>query len=371
MVRPAAATWRCRRGALGRPPTEPGRRCSIPLRSDSTSTARGCSTCSPAPGRSGWRRCPRGARRSCSWSRTGAPPTCCGATSPRSGLPGAVVRAAGVETYLARPVPTSRTTSSSPTRPTPVDDGAAGDGAAAAGRRAVAGREAVVVVERSGPRTRNRCGRTRSRHQAEAATARAALVRSPDVAACARDSRDLDRKDRCGCPLIRSACPGSFDPVTNGHLDIIGRAARSTTRSSSRCSSTSRSPACSPSRSAREMLREATAAYRNVTDRHVPGPGRRLLPRPRHPGDRQGPARGQRLRLRAADGADEPRPGRRRHAVHADQPGVQLPRLEPGQGDRQVGRRRLRAGARRNVLKRLHERRLDAALGPRPSEVPA
>ena len=24
----------------------------------------------------------------------------------------------------------------------------------------------------------------------------------------------------------RVACPGSFDPVTNGHLDIIGRAAR-------------------------------------------------------------------------------------------------------------------------------------------------
>ncbi|MDQ1634970.1 MAG: pantetheine-phosphate adenylyltransferase, partial [Frankiaceae bacterium] len=24
----------------------------------------------------------------------------------------------------------------------------------------------------------------------------------------------------------RAVCPGSFDPVTNGHLDIIGRAAR-------------------------------------------------------------------------------------------------------------------------------------------------
>jgi pantetheine-phosphate adenylyltransferase len=24
----------------------------------------------------------------------------------------------------------------------------------------------------------------------------------------------------------RVVCPGSFDPVTNGHLDIIGRAAR-------------------------------------------------------------------------------------------------------------------------------------------------
>ena len=24
----------------------------------------------------------------------------------------------------------------------------------------------------------------------------------------------------------RAICPGSFDPVTNGHLDIIGRAAQ-------------------------------------------------------------------------------------------------------------------------------------------------
>jgi pantetheine-phosphate adenylyltransferase len=26
--------------------------------------------------------------------------------------------------------------------------------------------------------------------------------------------------------MIRVVCPGSFDPVTNGHLDIVGRAAR-------------------------------------------------------------------------------------------------------------------------------------------------
>ena len=25
--------------------------------------------------------------------------------------------------------------------------------------------------------------------------------------------------------MARVVCPGSFDPVTNGHLDIIGRAA--------------------------------------------------------------------------------------------------------------------------------------------------
>ena len=26
-------------------------------------------------------------------------------------------------------------------------------------------------------------------------------------------------------PLHRAVCPGSFDPVTNGHLDIVERAA--------------------------------------------------------------------------------------------------------------------------------------------------
>ena len=26
--------------------------------------------------------------------------------------------------------------------------------------------------------------------------------------------------------MLRVVCPGSFDPVTNGHLDIISRAAR-------------------------------------------------------------------------------------------------------------------------------------------------
>src|SRR6185312_13328422 len=32
----------------------------------------------------------------------------------------------------------------------------------------------------------------------------------------------MEGRDR----VRRVACPGSFDPVTNGHLDIIGRAAR-------------------------------------------------------------------------------------------------------------------------------------------------
>ena len=38
----------------------------------------------------------------------------------------------------------------------------------------------------------------------------------------------------------RCVCPGSFDPVTNGHLDVSSGPAGSTTRSPSRCSSTPR-----------------------------------------------------------------------------------------------------------------------------------
>jgi pantetheine-phosphate adenylyltransferase len=34
-----------------------------------------------------------------------------------------------------------------------------------------------------------------------------------------------ERRDRRMSPVRRAVCPGSFDPVTNGHLDIIGRAA--------------------------------------------------------------------------------------------------------------------------------------------------
>ena len=35
-----------------------------------------------------------------------------------------------------------------------------------------------------------------------------------------------DRSPGSERPLRRCVCPGSFDPVTNGHLDVIGRASR-------------------------------------------------------------------------------------------------------------------------------------------------
>ena len=66
-------------------------------------------------------------------------------------------------------------------------------------------------------------------------------------------------------------------------------------------------------------------------------------------GDREGPARGQRLRLRAADGADEPPAHRRRDACSCRPARLHLPVLEPGQGGRDVRRRRVRARPRRRA----------------------
>ena len=65
-VSSAAGRWQ-RRAAMpsARPPTAPARRCSTSWRTGlpTGSTARACSICSPAPARSGWRRC-RAARPS-------------------------------------------------------------------------------------------------------------------------------------------------------------------------------------------------------------------------------------------------------------------------------------------------------------------
>ncbi len=65
--------------------------------------------------------------------------------------------------------------------------------------------------------------------------------------------------------MIRVVCPGSFDPVTNGHLDIISRAAR---QHEEVIVAVLRNPSKSALFTADErveMLREVTAAYRNVS----------------------------------------------------------------------------------------------------------
>jgi pantetheine-phosphate adenylyltransferase len=64
--------------------------------------------------------------------------------------------------------------------------------------------------------------------------------------------------------VLRVVCPGSFDPVTNGHLDVIGRAAK---LHDEVIVAVLRNPAKSSLFTADErveMLREVTKEYRNV-----------------------------------------------------------------------------------------------------------
>jgi pantetheine-phosphate adenylyltransferase len=59
----------------------------------------------------------------------------------------------------------------------------------------------------------------------------------------------------------RAACPGSFDPVTNGHLDIVSRPPGCSTRWWSPSESTRRRTGCS-ARGAHRDAREACATSR-------------------------------------------------------------------------------------------------------------
>ncbi len=68
-----------------------------------------------------------------------------------------------------------------------------------------------------------------------------------------------------GRPLRRAVCPGSFDPVTNGHMDIIGRASNlyDEVVVAVLINKSKRSLFTVEERMA--MLRESTVAYPNVT----------------------------------------------------------------------------------------------------------
>ena len=62
----------------------------------------------------------------------------------------------------------------------------------------------------------------------------------------------------------RVVCPGSFDPVTNGHLDIIGRAARLYDEVVVAVLTNISKQALFTTDERVEMLREVTAGYENV-----------------------------------------------------------------------------------------------------------
>jgi pantetheine-phosphate adenylyltransferase len=65
-------------------------------------------------------------------------------------------------------------------------------------------------------------------------------------------------------PLRRAVCPGSFDPVTNGHLDIIGRAAHLYDELVVAVFINQAKSSLFTVEERREMLLEATAQYGNV-----------------------------------------------------------------------------------------------------------
>jgi len=64
--------------------------------------------------------------------------------------------------------------------------------------------------------------------------------------------------------MRRAACPGSFDPVTNGHLDVFGRAARLYDEVVVAVLVNPDKPGLFDPDERLAMLREATAQYENV-----------------------------------------------------------------------------------------------------------
>ena len=133
--------------------------------------------------------------------------------------------------------------------------------------------------------------------------------------------------------------PGSFDPITNGHLDIIERAAKVfDTLIVAVLANPRKAPLLDVEtriRVIREALAETGAPPDRVEVESFDGLTVDLC-RARGAGvDRPRPARHQRLRDRDAARPQQPRPGAgRRHGLLHDLGRQRLRQLEPGQGDR-------------------------------------
>ena len=145
---------------------------------------------------------------------------------------------------------------------------------------------------------------------------------------------------------LTALCPGTFDPVTNGHIDIIERAAR---RFDALIVGVLDNPAKEPLFGAEErvgMLKQAVDPLANVEVEAFSG---LLVEYATRRGSRrrgEGPPGGDRFRVRDPDGADEPPARRRRDLVHDHESAVVVPVLLPGQGGRALRRGRVhpRAG---------------------------
>ena len=105
---------------------------------------------------------------------------------------------------------------------------------------------------------------------------------------------------------VTAIYPGSFDPLTNGHLDLIDRGAAS---SSELVVAILRNPEKNPLftvEERREMLEEATASDSNVRIDTFEGLLVEYAERANAPYFAAGDPGRKRLRVRTADGAHEP-----------------------------------------------------------------
>ena len=228
--------------------------------------------------------------------------------------------------------------------PYPLDDDGVGSGPRAAGRPATGwsrARWSSSSGRRAAPSRPGRTGFTDVRGQALRRDH--ALVRSRRRPAARRPATARARSSL----MRRAVCPGSFDPVTNGHLDIVEPGVRALRRgrrrgrrqqvqeppvrrprSGSRCSS----------RPARGFDNVRVAGFTGLLtdfcrehDIHAIVKGLRAVT------DFDYELQMAQMNARSTDVET---------VFVPDQPGVLLRRVQPGQGGRGVRRRRVRPGAR-------------------------
>ena len=104
---------------------------------------------------------------------------------------------------------------------------------------------------------------------------------------------------------LTALCPGTFDPVTNGHLDVVGRAAD---LFESVVVAVIENPSKAPVFRLEERVALLEEAVRDLPNVRVGSFQGLLVEYARDAGglgDREGAARGERLRVRDPDGTDE------------------------------------------------------------------
>ena len=154
-----------------------------------------------------------------------------------------------------------------------------------------------------------RCGRRRRAPQTLGPPHLAGRPAAGAVTALRR-SHALVRRARRDRTMRRAVCPGLLRPGDQ-RPPRHHRPGQPALRRSRRRGGHQRQQATDVLvRGAHRHAAEATAEYGNVVVDSFDGLLVDFCREPRDPGHRQGPAGDQRLRLRAADGADEPRPGR-------------------------------------------------------------